>query len=157
MEQKKPDSIDDFLESLGVGVEKPTQAQPPPGPVLVRVVYERSKGTNPYTLHAFVYNSIDFPPDLTKASSEGRMMEAQPTFKVENLRRFSEILEKLLEEVEVAFHRSIPTLPTANDTLISYELMPRLADPTGSDLYTLTRGLVGVLYDATGGDLTKPQ
>ena len=147
------ETIDDFLKRIGVEAETPTSQ--PSRQIKVRTMFEKTgSADNPYVLHCF---PPDTPPDtVNKASLEKRLQPVQYTFTVQDITKFAEIIEPLLDLGVIVYHRS-ELLLSPEDTSVSYKLSPQLSDTGGERLFLTTNSLIGALYNRTMGDLTKLQ
>ncbi len=125
MATQGPDSIDAFLRSiLGLNLEETAQ-EPQPAHVSVRVMLARLPNSE-YAVHCFVLER-----GVTETDLEGQLLRGQLTFQAESLARFSETYEKMLEQLEINYHRNPPVPPGPGQDIVSYKLVKKLTDQGG--------------------------
>ncbi len=132
MENGTPNSIDTFLQSLGVEVVQPK----------VQVMVMLSVSGEKCLAHCFVLEK-----GITEKSLEGKLLRRQWTFIVKDLRTFSEHYERMLDVIEVRYHRQPPMPPEPSQTLVTYELVKRLEDPGGNRILGTVAAATSTLHN----------
>ena len=126
MTSQNPDGVDAFLESLGLKAEQPAQKQlqQQGGQGLQVRVMLAGLPNFELTVHCFVLDTGVAERDL-----EGRLLRGQWTFRTGNLAKFCELYEKMLDDCEINYHRSLQVPPGPDQNIVSYKLLKRMNDP----------------------------
>lgn len=145
-----PDSIGNFLKSLGPQLEKlgqPQQVQAI-GSLEVRVMFARSNGLYPVIVHL-----VALGRGITEKDLEGELFLGQWTFKAESLLEFSGhyafrvfgVAGKAYDPDGIRYHTD-PPMPTEGYGRVSYRLVPKLEDQKGSQLLETVQEATTRLY-----------
>lgn len=123
--EEKPDSIDDFLESLGLRVEKEPEK-----------VNATQQGHDAKLIISFLegeyyINCLISGQGLEK-EVQGTAIRQHFIVTKTTLADVCGRVEKGLDKYEIAYHRSIPVPPGPSHMHVYYELMPRLSDPNNT-------------------------
>lgn len=143
MTSQNPDGVDAFLESLGLKAEQPAQKQlqQQGGQGLQVRVMLAGLPNFELTVHCFVLDTGVAERDL-----EGRLLRGQWTFRTGNLAKFCELYEKMLDDCEINYHRSLQVPPGPDQNIFSYRLVKPLNDPRGYSLLQTVEGATILLH-----------